>query len=952
MIKSKNKKAFFTMFLLVLFLPLLLCACDFGKKTDEKTVATLEIEDLSKVYDGNQVVASYQTNSDGVVTVEYKKSDEDEFSLVSPTDVGEYIVKVTVAESDLYSAVSQTKTFSITKATPNYTIPNTLGIVSGEKLESIDLSSYGLEWEEPQTVVCESGTFYATVLVQDTKNYNTLSGIGVEVEVVASTVSTPTVTNLSFDFDGEEHAPTLDYDSTQVLASGTFGATNAGTYEIVFERIDSNTAWSDGTTANKVISWTINAKSVAIPTLQTSFDFDESEKTISISDIQGFDESLMQIETESSTLTGTSAGTYKIVVSLKDKANSVWSDGTTTDKILSWTIVDSSLAFDVNFSEGTDKVVTITKDESTGEYVVKFTTISADSVYSISGNLFGHIEIDVGDDFKFELELNGVNIESKTTSPIQIFSADKVQITAKKNTTNTILDSREDVSEDETQYSSAIYATTDLVLGGKGTLNVTSTNNNGIHTKDDLEVKNLTLNVDCKDNALKGNDSVTVTSGTLTLIARQGDGIKTTNSNISSKSNQRGTVALESGSITIYSACDGIDASYDVTIADGVELNIFTDKYSSYSEEVTAVTSGTYYLKTTSTNYNYSIAYTTSSGTTWANASYYSSSFGGRGTTYYYYKVDKPSNALSFVLYAYSSSQIQGQSTNFVASSSSNAVSQSYDTISLSVNSGSKYVSTSWTNYSTQQGPGGMGGMGGMSEGNQDKGDYSTKGIKANNQITISGGILNIKSYDDAIHANNDETLENGATPLGNITISGGTLTIYSNDDGIHADGTLLISGGTITITNSYEGIEGNIINITGGTTTITASDDGVNSQSSLNVSDGRLDVTVSANGDTDGIDSNGSITITGGIVVTRGPNNQNASPFDADGTIKITGGTVVVIGYCPSISTTLTKTSSSNGLSAGSHSVSIGSTTITYQNSGSYSGKTTVFGSGTATVK
>ena len=72
----------------------------------------------------------------------------------------------------------------------------------------------------------------------------------------------------------------------------------------------------------------------------------------------------------------------------------------------------------------------------------------------------------------------------------------------------------------------------------------------------------------------------------MTLIAKQGDGIKTTNSDISSKGNQRGIVSLRGGNIDIYAATDGIDASYDVNVSDRTILNIYTGPYSPYSEIV------------------------------------------------------------------------------------------------------------------------------------------------------------------------------------------------------------------------------------------------------------------------------------------------------------------------------------------------------------------------------
>lgn len=38
-------------------------------------------------------------------------------------------------------------------------------------------------------------------------------------------------------------------------------------------------------------------------------------------------------------------------------------------------------------------------------------------------------------------------------------------------------------------------------------------------------MKNLTLSVTCADNTLKGNDSVDVIGGVITLVAKSGDGI-------------------------------------------------------------------------------------------------------------------------------------------------------------------------------------------------------------------------------------------------------------------------------------------------------------------------------------------------------------------------------------------------------------------------------------------
>ncbi|MBP5551398.1 MAG: carbohydrate-binding domain-containing protein [Bacilli bacterium] len=250
-------------------------------------------------------------------------------------------------------------------------------------------------------------------------------------------------------------------------------------------------------------------------------------------------------------------------------------------------------------------------------------------------------------------------------------------------------------------------------------------------------------------------------------------------------------------------------------------------------------------------------------------------------------------------------------------------------------------------------GPGGGFGGGGFGGGSSaEKADDSAKGIKANEVINITAGEIFIYTYDDAIHTNSNK-LDTGLTANANINISGGIISIKASDDGIHADGTLSISGCEVNIAESHEGLEGKIVNINGGKTIIVSDDDGINASSAINFNGGVVDVTVSPNGDTDGIDSNGTVTISGGIIITRGPNSEMAAPLDAEKTMKMTGGILIVIGYPPKkISVSgVTKTSSSNGLSMGTHTVTIGSSTITYTNTYTYKGACTVYGSGTATI-
>ncbi len=458
-----------------------------------------------------------------------------------------------------------------------------------------------------------------------------------------------------------------------------------------------------------------------------------------------------------------------------------------------------------------------------------FGTIAEDTVYSISGKLKGSIVIDVAEDYKLELELTGFSLVSAEANPILVKSGNKVTITAKKGTENYIYDMRAAVDETDTSLTKgAIYSEVDLKIGGKGSLSVVSENNNGIHTKDDLEVKNLTLNVACEDNPLKGNDSVEVTGGTTILISKRGDGIKTANSNVSSKGNQRGAVSIIDANLTIYAACDGIDASYNALVdGDNTILNIYTDKYSNYSEEVTAASGENYGGTNYAANVGKNIALAGPVGGP-------SGGFGG------------------------------GPGGGF-------------------------------------GGPGGgFGGHGGMGEGNSDKGDHSTKGIKAANEIIINIGSVSIKSYDDALHTDNSAALESGETPLGNITVNGGNLSLYSNDDGIHAENAVYIKGGSIDVVNSYEGIEGAQIFVSGGNVSVYATDDGMNSTATsgtgITLSGGYVYIYCTG----DGIDSNSrtsysGISFEGGDAVIISNSGMN-SAIDTEQGYRYTAGSIVAI--------------------------------------------------------
>ena len=600
-------------------------------------------------------------------------------------------------------------------------------------------------------------------------------------------------------------------------------------------------------------------------------------------------------------------------------------------------------------------------------------TITAGGEYNLSGTLpDGMIVVNSEDTVNpVVLNLNGCTITSKTNSPIFIENSETdVEISAKNGTENTIIDRRDSIDEsDESQGSGAIYSNVDLELKGKGTLNVIGAVNNGIHSKDDLKIKNQTLSVKAVNNAIKGNDSVTITNVTGTVISVGGDGIKTTSSDISSKGNQRGIITITgSSALDIYACCDGIDAAYNTEITKDESdneptLNIYTSSYSSYSGDVSSQLSSstTMYLSLTGTYYNssyyyYAYCYNFDSSNNkvgeWVKLDYSSQTSIQRGpggsssTTYYYLKgtvdASKYQNVQFYIFTSNTTSDV-----DYYAASTGQTINTTKDMFQVSsINSSTKKIGGDWTSYTSQsqaqQGGMGPGGMGMMDQGNTDKTEYSTKGIKADNEVNISGGNIKIEAYDDAIHTNANVALENSSTSTGNVNISGGSLSITSKDDGIHGEGTVTLSGGKISVLTSYEGIEGPTINFTGSLVDIYGTDDGVNAggnSGKINVTDGFLFVTVGS-GDTDAIDSNGTYTQTGGIVISAaGGTSGTATALDTDSTVSVNGGVLMCLGTIErSPSTSGVSTYSIPQMSSGNYTFTKDSLTYSFNLKNSYS--------------
>ena len=385
-------------------------------------------------------------------------------------------------------------------------------------------------------------------------------------------------------------------------------------------------------------------------------------------------------------------------------------------------------------------------------------TISSAGTYTLSGKLDGMIYVEASEEDEVELDLNNVSISNSSNSPLFVYQASEVKIKALKGTSNFITDQRAlQTSEDTSQGAGAIYAKADLKLVGSGSLTVTGTYNNGVHTSKDLTIKNQNLTVTAPNNAIKGNDSITVTSGTINAISTSGDALKTTSTDLSSKSKQRGSVSITGGTLNLFAGCDGIDASYNIEVSNGTDeddpsvvtvpsIIIHTNKYSSYSDS-SVLSNGVDTLTDATKVY------------AWGDGGRPGGPGSGMVPGGDAFNADKAEDSAKGL-----------KAANGIYVSGGTLAVQAYDD-ALHANSGDSFES---------------GGTG--------------VGL-----IEVSGGEMTIACSDDALHADGALNIKGGTITVAEshealegktINISGGETTAYGSDDGVNASSAINVSGG------------------------------------------------------------------------------------------------------------------------------------------------------------
>ena len=189
-------------------------------------------------------------------------------------------------------------------------------------------------------------------------------------------------------------------------------------------------------------------------------------------------------------------------------------------------------------------------------------TISAPGIYSFSGSLDdGQIIIAISKEERAEIILNGVQITNYSSPAVLVNSADKVTFNIADGTNNVITSgiAADMDAFDGSQKKAAIYADDDIKFKGNGSLMVNGYINNGIASKNDIDIKECVLSIVAANNGIKGNDSVEISGASVNITAGN-HGIKT-----DTQKEGKGYVTIVNSSLTVLSE-KAIEAVGMVTI--------------------------------------------------------------------------------------------------------------------------------------------------------------------------------------------------------------------------------------------------------------------------------------------------------------------------------------------------------------------------------------------------
>ena len=187
--------------------------------------------------------------------------------------------------------------------------------------------------------------------------------------------------------------------------------------------------------------------------------------------------------------------------------------------------------------------------------------IDKEGIYLLSGDYTNTtIIVEVSDNEKVQLVLDGVNITNDDNACIYVENADKLFVTTISNSSLTVTNMFESSND---KIDAVIYSKDDLTLNGIATLTVNSSET-AIKCNDDLTITSAEYIINAQKKGIDANNSIAIANGIFTINAKT-DGLHAENNDDDSL----GYIYIADGTFNINASDDGIHATSVLQIDSG-----------------------------------------------------------------------------------------------------------------------------------------------------------------------------------------------------------------------------------------------------------------------------------------------------------------------------------------------------------------------------------------------
>ena len=381
--------------------------------------------------------------------------------------------------------------------------------------------------------------------------------------------------------------------------------------------------------------------------------------------------------------------------------------------------------------------------------------------------------------YKCTVSLAGVTMTNPSGAAINITNSKRIQLSAKKGTTNTLTDG-------SGSQKACIYSKGQLQLQGNGTLNVAGNLKHAIKSASYISIKNLTLNItSAVGDGISCEEYFLMKSGTVTISGVGDDGIQC---DLGGETSTGEIVANEAANIDAH---DDEDTGNVYLEGGTINVSVTADAAKCIKSEGDMRISGTTIVASTSGGGVWDSDKVKTKAASCLSADGNMTISGGKLTLTSTGAGGKGINVDGSFTATGGTTTIKTSGNAVVASSSG----------ALSVVTNSKQLDNYKSDYKSS--PKGIKVDGAITISDDAIISVTTtgaggEGIESKTNINITGGQTTVVATDDAINASyNDDT--KGQSNTGDFTMTGGYLYAYSTgNDGIDANGNCYIKGGVV----------------------------------------------------------------------------------------------------------------------------------------------------------